>query len=226
MRLVSWNSRGGTVEDRLSQLAAFAPDIAALQEVRQPVAVLFEKHRCAWAGCAAWGALGTAVAGITLDIEPMPLDQNARPGFLPVRVLGPDPFTLICVWAHPQPTYVQDTLAALDLHRDLLLSGPCVLAGDFNSTVALFPQHATLVQRLREEFGLVSAYHQFFGVAQGKEAHPTFKRKRPGEPPFHIDYVFIPEAWTSRLHEVTVGPVGEWTPVVSDHCPLVVELNA
>ena len=71
--------------------------------------------------------------------------------------------------------------------------------------------------------GLVSAYHEFFGEAQGRETRPTcyllWKKARP----YHLDYCFVPKAWARRIRRVEVGSYEDWARH-SDHRPLVVEL--
>ena len=79
-----------------------------------------------------------------------------------------------------------------------------------------------LFRVLREEFGLVSAYHGFLGVEPGQEAHPTFYMNRKQDRPFHIDYCFIPDSWAERVVSVEVGSYSEWT--ASDHRPVTMNL--
>ena len=74
------------------------------------------------------------------------------------------------------------------------------------------------------KLGLVSAYHHFFGEEQGSETRPTFYLLWKENRPFHIDYCFIPEAWTADIRSVSVGTYADWF-ASSDHRPLVVELN-
>lgn len=77
--------------------------------------------------------------------------------------------------------------------------------------------------RFLGERGLVSAYHSHYCEAQGAETQPTFYLQRNQSKPYHIDYCFLPQAWTSRLQFVTVGRYAEWCHI-SDYCPLVVEI--
>ncbi|MCE3241944.1 MAG: exonuclease, partial [Deltaproteobacteria bacterium] len=79
------------------------------------------------------------------------------------------------------------------------------------------------VQQLTS-LGLVSAYHHFFGEAQGAESRPTLYLRRDPEKPYHIDYCFIPEAWVTMLRSVEVGTDEPWARY-SDHRPLVVDID-
>lgn len=54
----------------------------------------------------------------------------------------------------------------------------------------------------------MSAYHAFHGVENGAEEHPALYWQWRQSSPFHIDYVFIPEAWVERLTGVEVGTLG------------------
>jgi len=72
---------------------------------------------------------------------------------------------------------------------------------------------------------LVSAYHFKSGEEHnGKESQPTFHQTKNIAMPFHIDYVFLPRNWTSRIKGVEVGEYAEWRES-SDHCPVTVELT-
>ena len=147
----------------------------------------------------------------------------------PARVLGPVPFTVVAVWAQREPTYSEALRRGLDVYRDLLVAGPAVLLGDFNSSVAWDNRHGRTDHReldtqLEHEFGLVSAYHAATGEQPGTESRPTHFWRWQEAAPFHLDYCYLAAAWLSGLREVTVGSYREWA-VASDHRPLVVEVS-
>jgi exodeoxyribonuclease-3 len=71
---------------------------------------------------------------------------------------------------------------------------------------------------------LTNANHTDHGLAHGAERHPTWCNHKRADRPFHLDYCFIPQAWTPHLRGVTVGRHAEWM-AWSDHCPLVVEVG-
>jgi exonuclease III len=48
-----------------------------------------------------------------------------------------------------------------------------------------------------------------------RPTHDFYHHKNRG---FHIDYVFLPEAWAKRIERVEVGEHQEWAKV-SDHAP-------
>ena len=118
----------------------------------------------------------------------------------PVRVAGPTSFNVLGVWAQADPTYSAALLQGLTLYREFLKSGPSILLGDFNSSVAWDDKHGRtdhrdLEERLRQEFGLVSAYHAATTEPPGAETRPTHFWRWHEASPYHLDYCYIPEAW-------------------------------
>lgn len=155
----------------------------------------------------------------------------------PIRVTGPAEFNLLAVWAQnlsggisrkdqPGPFRL-----GLDHYADFLTERDCVIAGDFNNSVYWdrpgWPiNHQTAVDRLAGN-GLVSAYHHLRGEAQGSERAPTLywrDRKLDG-PRYHIDYVFVPEAWIESS-ELRLGSFRKWVGSgLSDHVPLILDFD-
>lgn len=127
----------------------------------------------------------------------------------------------------PRPTYVRSILNALDQYRDFLVSAPSLVIGDFNSHprwngTDAKANHSVLEDRLRREFGLVSAFHAFGARSGGTEEPATLYWQWKEKQPFHIDYCFIPELWAPRIQSVEIGGYQEWADQ-SDHRPLAVE---
>jgi endonuclease/exonuclease/phosphatase family metal-dependent hydrolase len=146
-------------------------------------------------------------------------------------VTRPTNFVLIAVWSkgrqkHP---YVKGVVRAVELYRDVFLQHWTVLIGDLNSSVIWDSSHpeglnrSSLVKRL-SEFGLVSSYHVFHREAHGQETQPTYYFQWNRQRPYHIDYCFIPKAWSPKLQRVEVGSYMEWKDW-SDHRPLLVEIS-
>ena len=63
-----------------------------------------------------------------------------------------------------------------------------------------------------------------FEEQNGKEKQPTFHQTKNIEKPFHIDYIFLPRDWGSRIKGLEVGHHAQWLKH-SDHCPVTVELR-
>ena len=73
-----------------------------------------------------------------------------------------------------------------------------------------------LVEVLRDDFGLVSAYHAHTGHAPGEE-QPTLYWQWKHHQPYHVDYCFVPEPWVGHIRSVEVG-VDDGTNPTSGKC--------
>jgi exodeoxyribonuclease-3 len=82
--------------------------------------------------------------------------------------------------------------------------------------------HDRLVRAL-ESLGLVSAYHAFHGVAHARETHATYYHRFDLADRWHIDFCFVPTAWSARIRAVEVSGPDEHTS--SDHRPVLVEVG-
>jgi len=238
MRIVTWNANahGRITQPASAQLAfaraqaainTFAPDIAVFQEVPNPFVPNTSTQF--WYG-------RKYARGIAVCTQPQfaltPLFSSAPQSVFPFRVEGPVSFSLLAVRSLPPErspslqAYVREVMIGVEQCRDILRAGPAVIIGDFNTNSSADLQtrrmsHSMLVRLLRDEFNLVSAYHQHRGVEHGAEAEPTFYLYRHQTKPFHVDYCFVPASW--KISRVEVGSFTEWR-THSDHCPLVVDV--
>lgn len=224
MRLVTWNCFRGDALARAGDVADLGADVLVLQECSRPAAA--DSGALVWFG--ANPRHGAAVLARTpYRIRLGPASPEAGGSAFPVEVTGPaGAFHLLAVWAKPAPTYVGSVWAALDAYGPWLAGAPAVVAGDFNSHPcwdrSARRNHTRLAGRLREEFGLVSAWH---AVTAGSAPEPAthFHRWR-NDRGFHIDYCFVPASWAAAG---LVAAVPDW-PVRargSDHRPLVVQVG-
>ena len=207
----------------MSALEKLHPDIAVIQEIAEPKE---QNNQCCWT-YDTWAPKGVAVCtfnGWTVT----PVAKNpAVPGiFLPVKIDGPVTFNLMAVWTMSKGKYIESLKPALEEYKDFLLPGNSVILGDFNSNKIWNKIHKTFnhtdtVEKLRDGFDHISAYHNFFNENQGAERTPTFFEQRNQQKPYHIDYCFVPKSW--HIENVEVGTFDEWSGV-SDHCPLIVDL--
>jgi len=237
MRIITWNCNISAAI-RSSQTAAkqfvnkcthieeLQPDIAVYQEMAQPDPVSTTNY--IWHG----DSLNRGIAVCAhkdYHLEAVDLGAPLR-SVLPVRVIGEIEFNLLAVWSRPEKTsyrnYVQEILGGLEIHREFLKSGPSVVAGDFNSNArwnkdAGKINHASLMEVLENDFGLVSAYHTKFELEHGEELEPTFHMYRHADKGFHIDYYFVPNSW--QIATVEIGELSDWK-ANSDHCPLIINV--
>ena len=226
MRLVTWNCCRGGFDAKVRALDGLRYDIALVQEIARPDGENLPTRL--WIGDKpTHGVAAVAANGFTLRRHRSPL--GPLDPVVPIQVSGPRSFNLIAVWGRQESRYIRGVHARLVALKGVVRRRPTVIAGDFNSnTIWDKPRapidHSRFVAWMREELGLVSAYHAHFGEAHGMESTPTYFHTWQRPKPYHIDYVFIPEAWRNRLANVYVGGYEDWSKL-SDHRPLSVELD-
>lgn len=225
MRIVSWNCYRGECRERAQELDALNPDLIILQECGQPDSP--QDERCRWFGNRPIQGVGVLGRG-EWTIEPCAISADVPDSAYPVRAVGPTTLNVLAMWTQQRPTYVRSALTALELYRDHLMSGPSIVVGDFNShwrwdSSSATANHSRLVEVLRDDFGLVSAYHAFTGRPPGDEV-PTLYWQWKQHQTYHVDYCFVPEAWLPRIRSVEVGGWSEWEGR-SDHRPLVIDIE-
>jgi exodeoxyribonuclease III len=226
MRIVAWNCCRGPIARKLLALDALQPDVAVLSEALEPVA---ESDQLLWFPSNA-SRLGIQVRSFGRH-KLRRLKAAELPNcVVPVRVTGEVTFNLLAVWTWPAPSYTKAFLNGLQAYAGMIRRGPTVVAGDFNGN----PVFDKPTQRNKwwtegfsqlQQAGLVSAYHQFNGVAFGGEPHATHHFLRKPERPFHIDFCFVPRAWAEQRLDARVVSGPEWS-ALSDHFPLVVDTRA
>jgi endonuclease/exonuclease/phosphatase family metal-dependent hydrolase len=168
-----------------------------------------------------------AIPGRGFEVALGPVTPKAPWSILPLEVSGPVGLHSLMVWTRKEHEYVQGLDAALSAYARFLLAAPSVVLGDFNANAIWDnPRRPTdfsrLALRLKDQFGLVSAYHARSGQAFGSESQATHYFWRKRSRPFHIDYCFVPLEWVARLQTVTILDGPPWD-ALSDHRPLVIE---
>lgn len=228
MILATWNCCRGAYASKIPLLAPLAPDIAVVPECAVPTA---QSETCLWFGDNPRQGIAIAASN-GYQLRALPVKARIPKFVIPIQVVGPESFILFAIWtkANQRYRYVTAAIKGLEKNRSLFADSPVVVMGDLNTNLLWDSHHPegenhTALIGLMDELGLVSAYHQFFGEAQGRETRPTsyllWKRERP----YHIDYCFVPKAWVSRIRRVEVGTYEDWR-LHSDHRPLVVEVSA
>jgi endonuclease/exonuclease/phosphatase family metal-dependent hydrolase len=136
------------------------------------------------------------------------------------------------VWAWQEKgghaDYVKIIIKAQSDHPEWIKTPPVVMMGDFNSNWQWdripTKNFAGLVETLGKS-GLVSAYHLHHNETGGLHNRPTFHQNKNRHKPFHLDYIFIPEAWRTNLANFELGDPEQWLPH-SDHCPLTLDISS
>jgi endonuclease/exonuclease/phosphatase family metal-dependent hydrolase len=204
---------------------ALGADLLALQEVS--TTTLPDVPNACWRG--ARPTKSAAVVGSAdLRVRELPIANDTPTSVMPVIVEGRVVCSVVSVYPHKRPSYVEHLKDGLQSVRALLPAGPVVLVGDFNASVTFDKggrrsNFRPLVDHLANDWGLVSAYHEFFRVEHGREEHPTLYHTRRQDRGYHIDYVFVPKEWAGRISRVEVPAYDQWT--TSDHRPVVVDLD-
>ena len=61
----------------------------------------------------------------------------------------------------------------------------------------------------------------------GAESEPTHYHQRNYRKRFHIDFIYMPRAWTERDFSLDVGSFEDWTGAgLSDHAPLTLDIGS
>jgi hypothetical protein len=227
MILVTWNCCRGAFATKIPLLASVSPDIAVVPECARPIA---ESDTCLWFGDNPRQGIAVTTSG-GYRIHALPAKTRVPKFVIPLQVTGSESFTLFAVWSktNQRYRYVTAIIKGLRKYRSLFADTPVVVMGDLNTNLLWDSHHPkgenhTALIDLMDDLGLVSAYHQFSGEAQGCETQPTYYFLWKRERPYHIDYCFIPKAWANRIRRVEVGTYDDWQHH-SDHRPLVVDLS-
>jgi exodeoxyribonuclease III len=227
MRIVTWNCQMA-FEKKVDALLSLNPDVAVVPECSEKSVVALQQRGFStlWFGSNPHKGLGV-ICRDEWAIRALP--QPEQKWIAPIEVGAPTPFTLLAVWAcavgaSRADRYIGQVYQALISHPEWFNGNPVVLAGDLNSNKIWDGErksgnHSDVVKLLGEQ-GLVSAYHEFSQEPQGEESRPTIHFRRRQSRPYHIDYIFIPQEWATRLKTVEVGEYEQWSKL-SDHCPLV-----
>jgi exodeoxyribonuclease-3 len=240
MRLVAWNCNMALAR-KLDALRRLAPDIAVISECAEPArlgAIAGLTGEPVWIGDNPHKGLAVlAFNGYAARLA-APFHATLR-HVAPIHVSGPVELSLLAVWAQNASAAgglrkhrLGPLRRALTKYADFLAARPAIVAGDLNNNVIWHRpgwriNHAATVEILARR-GLVSAYHARSGEAQGAETVPTLywrDRTRDG-PTYHIDYIFLPEAWLARIRDFHVGTFDDWCGAgLSDHVPVVIDID-
>jgi hypothetical protein len=234
VRLATFNLRGGGSARHWEALDEWiAPDLCFVQEARDPARFRLPPDAPpagVWApvGHGRWGS-GLVARGAEVVPIPVPGFQGWVSGGA-LRVGGRE-LTAFSVHVPQAPkTFVHSANALLDALGSLGLSGPLVLAGDWNvaasrrspgDPIRFTKGEAVLLDRLERELGLVSAWQ---ALNPDRPLEQTLRWTRAPLLPFHCDGIFVPSAWTGALRRAEVLQGEPWR-TLSDHNPVVVEID-
>jgi hypothetical protein len=243
VRIITYNLRfGGSGNAHWSKIFDdFDPDVFLVQESFEPIQHLpalihGDRHRDAcWKSVAElnWGSAVYVKKGVTCLLE-LPDFHGHVVG---IEVEGSAfpisegcPLRIFSVHAPDRAGYQRTVNSILDMIEDNRGEGDLVVGGDFNLTVGERPESEvlktskadlTILARLRDEFGLVSAWQ---AANPSGQLPQTLRWAKDPLMPYHCDGIFIPQKWTNRLHGCTVVSGLDWSKL-SDHNPVMVEFE-
>ena len=223
MRLITWNCRHGSLNERVAQLATASPDLVFVQEwapARSDTTGFLARLVNARKGIAL-GSLNPAFRLRRLNIP-----QGCGQAVMAARVKDEHhDFTMLGIWARG-PRFADDVLSSLQAYGRLLRRRPSIVLGDLNSgtrqygTPYVSRGHSRIVDEL-SRYGLESAYHRTHNVAHGGEKDPTYRHQMNVSLPWHIDFCFVPRQWTIQTARVIDS---DWA-LTSDHNALVIDVE-
>ena len=211
---------GKDVDRFLGELAPLRADVVTLQECRRPQR---KSRSVLWRGTNPHQGVAVVSTSKGLQLEPVHV-PSLHPTVVPVVVHARQPFVFVGVWTHPP--YDKVAWEAISACVDSADGRPVVAAGDFNISPGVEGQQRSafrFLKRMRDELGLVSAYHHLSGETPGTETRASYYHLKKESNPFHIDYCFVPEGWVDRLARVEIGTFEDWPQ--SDHRPVTVDLK-
>ena len=232
MRILAWNC-AMALHKKVCAVVALRPDIAVISECSENSLSSLEPlgYTGIWVGSNPHKGLGLFVRK---PLHPRPMRQPQQRWVLASEIEGyRQPLRVIGVWAcrvgaSKCDNYIGQLYAALRENPDWLSCPNTIVAGDFNSNRIWdcnrpVGNHTAVVELLAAQ-GIVSAYHSFYDEPQGSESRPTLYLLKNQTRPFHIDYVFIPNAWAKQLDRVSIRTGAKWA-ALSDHRPVVVDVR-
>ena len=243
MKIVTWNCNGA-LRNKFQFIDELKADIYVIQECENPSVVKHDGYKqwssnYLWIGDSKNKGLGVFAKGSTV-LKKLDWNNNFSghvdnsipehkvKHFLACSVNNE--FNLLGVWTHKNDSecfgYIGQLWKYLQLNQKKL--GDCIIAGDLNSNVVWdkwdrWWNHSNVVEGLKKD-GIESLYHLVNNELQGKETTPTLYLQRKLEKPYHIDYIFGSEKWTSSITSCKVGKPSKWL-VVSDHMPIIADFR-
>jgi exonuclease III len=227
MRIATWNAARGRPEVKLARLyEAYRPQVVALQEIAKP----FDD----FPGSFIWEGTNKNQGLLVWAAPPLRIERIARfkcktelYAAARVHYQGVCVFNVVNVWVKPYENrpkgdcpYGYSLDQGLSRAMKLLGAEVTVVLGDTN---ILNPDSKDYYREFLCEYGLFSAYHEFFQVPSGGEKRPTH-RHRTFKSDHHIDFCFLPRQWQWSQWLVTVGSPTKWVRY-SDHFPIVVDID-
>lgn len=238
INIATYNLRnGGNSQNRIHYAKLFEianPDITLFQETCPPEQYLtsnvgFEKkHNSCWAevGETGWGSTVYVKRGTVIPIS---VPSNFVGSVVGVEIQGiqwkPLENRILRVFSiHAPDPYRKSVNEVLDFISTVAKDDDLIIGGDFNLTVGVRhpgedrqDQDLWLLERLRQEFGLMSCWQ---AANPNRDLPQTLRWSGNPTAAYHCDGIFAPGSWYRYLSRCEVLSTPEWT-ALSDHNPVV-----
>jgi len=238
MKIVCWNC-DRKFRDKYKKVLKYDPDIYVISEAERP-----EKYAnnpkykdyldfCSngfWLGGYKDGKLYEDKGVLIFAKKDIKLENNLwnskKKYFLSVKV--DDVLDIVGVWT--QPKYVEEVIPYLRIYADKIKESDNILfCGDFNSNKQFNDEHKGKdhcdMVKLFNSMGLYSAYHKIYGEKHGEESIPTEFQTFDETRPFHLDYIFSKPDFVKNLEIGTYEEYVKKENRLSDHVPLIFEID-
>ena len=241
MKIVSWNCKFGFTKEKAIFIKKYNADLYIIQECLENdlnhLNNIF-KNKSFFCDDVE-SKYGVGIFSDVLNFKILP-DHNPNYRYIvPYKIFNEKrEFVLFSIWTKDQDEsgkkieYTEQTWKAINYNGYLkYLTGSILLIGDFNSNnfwnekyiKQKKPSHNDIIEKLKQ-YGIESAYHKFNNCIDGNEKDPTLLWQMDKNKKFHIDYCFISNDF--KLNSVNIGSIKEWEEnKLSDHCPLMVEIE-
>lgn len=227
MKIISYNTYKCT-QAKIEHILALGADLYILPECfSQEHIYLPEGYYMLWCGDDDLKEKGLGVIWKNhLNVQMIPEYRKIK-HMLPIIVDGAGlPKFILASWPtvwKEKKTYPQLLLEALKEYSLYLDRYPSMVVGDFNCYIGqsgVRKSTGTFEDCIAymESHGLRSLYHDQTKENFGEESTPTFYWQFNQEKPYFLDYAF------SSLKPVSFK-IGEWNREISDHRPLIIELD-
>jgi len=227
MKIISYNTYKCS-QSKIDHILAMGGDLYILPECsNQKHITLPEGYDMLWCGDDDLTEKGLGVIWNTrLTVQVIPEYRKIK-HLLPLIVNGAGfPKFILASWPtvwKEKKTYPQLLLEALKEYSFYLDRFPSMVIGDFNCYVGqsgVKKSTGTFEDCIAEmeSHCLRSMYHELTGESFGTETTPTFYWQFNQEKPFFLDYSF------SSIEPKTFA-IGEWEREISDHRPLLIEIE-
>ena len=241
MKIISWNCKFGFTELKASYIEKYNADLYVIQECTYDDIenIKLSKKNCIWYSDNIDSKYGIGIFSDNYKIKLLNEHNNEFRFIIPFEISNKNTsFILFAVWTKDKNKdckkveYTEQTWNAINYKEyEKFLKKSIILIGDFNSNNFLdkeyirkkVPSHNDIINKLKD-YGIESAYHIYNNVIDGNENEPTLLWKMDKENKFHIDYCFISK--DINLLKINIGTLSEWENTkLSDHCPLIIELE-